>query len=140
MSYAFSSALQKAVYGRLAADSALAALLNGAIYDAPLPLDMVARPPEYLTIGAEEVEEHGSQTSAGALIKFAVEVHSASDGYLRAKTVAGAVCDALIDAELLLERGDLIFLTFVRARASAGAAPEKRKISLTFRAFIEEAA
>lgn len=139
MTYAIAAALQKAIFEALSADAALTSLVADAIYDAPLPLDSVARPAEYLTLGPERVRGLGAKDVDGAVHDFVVTVHSASDGFAASKAVAAAVCDVLLDASLTLERGHLAGLCFLKARADTATPPDKRLISLHFRAFVEDA-
>jgi hypothetical protein len=138
MSYAFSFALQAAVYRRLVADEALAALVGDAIFDAPLQLSPDEMAADYLTIGEETVRANGTKTSEGALHDFEVVAHSARDGFDTVKRIAAAVCAALVDAPLDLEAGRLVALRFLRARADRGPAPEKRRISMRFRAVVDQ--
>lgn len=138
MTYAISEPLQRAVFAKLAGDPNLSALVGADIFDAPLPFDGVATPDEYITIGPERVVEAGSASSSGAVHDFFVIVHSNSEGFGTAKTIAGAVCDVLLDAQLVLTRGHVVCLRFLRAKAELGRPPEKRRISLSFRAFVED--
>ena len=55
-----------------------------------------------------------------------------------AKTVAGIVSDALVTADLSLERGRLVALHFDRARAAREGTGDLRRIDLTFRARVED--
>jgi hypothetical protein len=137
VSYALSAGLQAAVYRRLAGDAELAALAGGAIYDAPpegAPADGM---PDYVTLGAETVRPNDTMTSVGALHDFTVTVHSARDGFERAKRIAATVCACLVDAPLALDGGRLVALRFLRATAERGRAPEKRRVSLRFRAVVD---
>ena len=138
MSYAFGAGLQAKVYQRLAADAALAALVGGAIYDAPLERAPDAAAPDYVTLGEESVRANDTKTSTGAIHDFTVSVHSARDGFDAAKRIAGAVCACLIDAPLALDAGRLVALRFLRAGAERGPAPEKRKVTLRFRAVVDQ--
>jgi hypothetical protein len=136
MSYGASAALQAAVFARLAGDAAVSAGVGDAIYDAP---PAGALPVTFVMIGAEEVRARGDATGAGAEHRFTVSVLSRAGGYQEAKTVAGAVCDALDGAELSLVRGRLVGLWFDRARAArTGRAGDIRRIDLRFRARIED--
>ena len=56
MSYGMAAALQAAIWQRLSADPALAALVGGAIYDAA-PQGTV--PDLYVILGPEDVRERG---------------------------------------------------------------------------------
>ena len=133
MSY-FSAGLQAAVYQRLVGDAALSALVT-AIHDAPIG---VAPDADYVTLGEETVRANDTKTSLGALHDFTVTVHSARDGFETAKRIAAAVCACLVDAPLALEAGRLVALRFLRAGAERGPAPGKRKVTLRFRAVVDQ--
>ncbi len=135
MSVAVSFALQEAVYGRLSTDPVVAALVGSAIFDAP---PSGTPPPLYVLLGAEVVKDRSSKTSAGAQHDFVVKVVSDAPGFSAAKQAAAAVNDALVDAALVLSRGQLISLQFIKAKAQRGGAPEGRQIFLTFRAFVQD--
>lgn len=137
MSYAYSAGLQSAVYARLTSDPSLSALIGDAVFDAPLEAAPKSAISEYVTLGEERVRENGTKTSDGAVHDFQVIVQSARDGFDGAKRIAAAVCDALIEAPLSLQRGRLVDLRFVSARAERGPAPVKRRIALRFRAMID---
>ncbi len=138
MTYALAQSLQKAIYETLIADPAVQALIGTHIYDSPLPLENATDLPDYVTFGREAVKEAGSATSDGALHDFQIIVHSAESGFSPAKTIAGAICDALLDAQLTLSRGDLIYLRFLRAKAATARTERRKTISLDFRAFVED--
>ena len=59
-------------------------------------------------------------------------------GFQLAKEVAGAICDALIDAQLSLNRGHLVGLWFLRAKAARSNSGTSRRIDLTFRARVQD--
>ncbi len=133
MSYAVSESLQTAVYGALVADAAVSSLVGGDIYDA---VPSGALPSVYIALGEEKVRDHSTKTASGALHDLSVDIHSDMAGFQTAKALAGAVCDALIDADLALDRGFLTSLNFRFARARKGISPDQRVINLTFRAFV----
>lgn len=135
MSYGMAAGLQAAIYQRLVQDAALSALVGGAIHDA-VPSGRV--PPLYVTLGPEEVRERGDGSAGGALHRFAVTVVSESAGFQQAKAVAGAVSDALVGAELMLVRGQVTRLSFLRARARRETAGQARRIDLTFQARVDD--
>jgi hypothetical protein len=135
MSYLFAAGLQAGVYARLVADAGIAALVGGAIYDAPPAL--TPGETDYVLLGEETVRDNATKTSDGALHDFSVVVHSGRDGFDHAKRVAAAVCAALVDAPLVLEAGRLVALRFLRAGAERGPAPLKRKVTLRFRAVVD---
>lgn len=133
MSYAMGAALQKAVYARLLADAALAALVGPAIHDAAPP-GVVAG--TYVSLGPEEARDASDKTADGAWHDFVVSVVTDEPGFLTAKAVAGAVSDALVDAPLVLERGTLAGLWFQSAQARRVQAGTMRRIDLRFRARV----
>mgnify|MGYP003571153208 CR=1 FL=1 len=137
MSYGMAAALQAAIWQRLSADPALAALVGGAIYDAA-PQGTV--PDLYVILGPEDVRERGDGTAAGAEHRVTVTVVSAAAGFLIAKQTAGAVSDALVGAALTLDRGWLVSLNFLRARARRSRDGQLRRIDLTFRARVDDGA
>ncbi|MGB5837707.1 MAG: DUF3168 domain-containing protein, partial [Albidovulum sp.] len=69
MSYGVAAALQAAIYQRLAADSALDALVNGAIYDAAPPGSPGGT---YVSIGPETARDASDQVGRGAFHDFTV--------------------------------------------------------------------
>ncbi len=134
MSYATAAALQAAVYQRLRASSALYALVGDAIYDAVPPGTVTGT---FVSLGPEDVRDASDATGGGAEHDFVVSVITDAAGFQAAKTVAAAVSDALADASLVLARGHLVGLWFLRARARRVETGETRRIDLTFRARVE---
>ena len=135
MSYGVSSALQGAVYQRLQADAALAALVGGDIFDAAPPGVV---PSIYVSLGPEDVRDRSDKTGRGADHDFTVSVVTTAAGFQSAKDAAAAVSDALVDAPLVLSRGSLVSLNFVRARAKRVQDADVRRIDLRFRARVED--
>jgi hypothetical protein len=138
VSCAWASGLQAAIYGRLRADSELWDLVGDAIYDAPLDVPDGDPARDHVTLGEEIVRGWGTKTSAGAIHDFDVAVHSERDGFDAVKRIAAAICAALVDAPLAVEGGRVVAVRFLRAKAERGRAPEKRKVSLRFRAVVDE--
>lgn len=136
MSYGVAAALQAAVYQRLSGDAALAALVGGAIHDAP-PAGPL--PDIYVTLGPEEARDRSDVTGGGAWHRFTVSVITGTAGFRAAKEAAAAVSDALVDADLALARGRLAALRFHRARARREDGGALRRIDLTFRARVDDA-
>jgi hypothetical protein len=130
MSYAASPALQAAVFQALTAAPALAGV---AIYDAVPPSPAGT----FVLVGPEEVRDASDKSGAGADHRLAVSVISDGTGFLAAKTIAAAISDALVGASLVLDRGRLVSLLFLRAQARRIDEGELRRIDLTFRARIE---
>ncbi|UAB90044.1 DUF3168 domain-containing protein [Ruegeria sp. SCSIO 43209] len=136
MSYGVAAALQAAVFQRLSGDAQVGSLSGGAIYDA-VPSGVL--PQTYVTLGPEEVRDASDRSGAGALHRFTVSVVSEAAGFSAAKTLAGAVCDALEGAALSLDRGHLVGLWFERASARrTGTGGAIRQIDLRFRARVED--
>ena len=138
MSFFLSGGLQAAVYGRLTAAAEVTTLVGEAIFDGPPNGAPGLLPPDYVILGEESVRPNDTKTSRGALHDFEVTVHSRRDGFERVKRIAGAICEALVDAPLAIEGGTLVALRFLRARATRGPAPEKRQVALRFRAVVDE--
>ncbi|MFA8385252.1 MAG: DUF3168 domain-containing protein [Pelagibaca sp.] len=134
MSYAVAAALQGAVYQRLQSDAALTAQVGSRVYDA-VPKGRL--PDLYVALGPERAVDASDKTGRGAWHEFVVSVISDDAGFQTAKEVSAAVCDALIDAELVLERGRLVALNFKRAVAQREKAG-RRRVDLIFRARVED--
>ncbi|GKY88730.1 DUF3168 domain-containing protein [Sinisalibacter aestuarii] len=135
MSYGVAVALQQAVYQALVADPVLGGLVAGAIYDA-VPPGIVSG--TYVSLGPEDVREASDKTGHGALHEITVSVVTDAAGFSTAKEVATAVSDALVDAELPLARGALVYLNFYRARARRVQDADMRRIDLKFRARVQD--
>ena len=135
MSYGVAAALQAAVYQHLAADVALSALVGTAIYDA---VPAGTGQGTFVSIGPEDVRDRSDKTGGGAEHDFVVSVITDLAGFGTAKAAATAVSDALIGAPLVLTRGALVGLWFLKAVARRGDRGLVRRIDLTFRARVED--
>jgi len=135
MSYGAAAALQAAIYQRLAADPAVQALSQGRIYDAA-PSGEV--PDIYVTLGPEEARDRGDFTGRAARHDFTVSVVADTGGFQRAKELAAAVSDALVDARPPLSRGCVVRMDFVRAVARRVGKAARRHIDLRFAALVAE--
>lgn len=135
MSYAVSAALQSAVFGAIADDAGVQALIGTNVFDEP---PSGALPVTYVVVGEEDVRARSSIGANGAVHDFLVSVISDAAGFMEAKAVAVAVSDVLEDATLGLARGNLVSLAFRRARARRGKSPDQRRIELHFRARVED--
>ena len=135
MTYAVASALQGAVFQRLNGDAPLVGLVGDAIYDA-----VPAGTPKgtFVSLGPEDVRDRSDQTGSGAEHDFVVSVVTDAAGFQTAKAVAAAISDALIGADLVLTRGRLVGLWFVKAVARRADKGVVRRIDLTFRARVED--
>lgn len=147
MTAALSLPLQKALFAWLSADAALLAALGGPrLYDAPPHADGDAAPGPgpYLLLGDESVTPWFDQTQDGAdhLLRFRVVSFAA--GFSEAKTIAGALSDALAGPPPTLERGRIVRIQFLGAEARRGGAGGggadrvARRIDLRFRAILED--
>jgi len=135
MSYGMTAALQEAVYQRLAGDAGLTALVGAAIYDQPPAV--AALPETYITLGHEVARDRGDATAGAAVHDFGVTVISAAAGFQRAKQAAAVISDALTGPDLVLTRGRVVYLRFLKARARRIGGGARRRIDLTFRALVE---
>lgn len=133
MSYGVAQSLQEAIYAHLRADAALTALVGEAVYDVIPPTDL---PALYVALGAEVVRDKSDMTGGGAEHELTISVVTHNAGFSSAKQAAGAVSDALVDAELTLGRGALASLHFYRARAARVGTGDERQINLIFRARV----
>jgi hypothetical protein len=131
MSYAGTAALQSAIFGHLSAVPELAGIT---IMDA-MPSGGGAG--TFILLGPEEALDQSDATGAGAEHRVVISVISDATGFLAAKTVAVVISDALIGADLVLSRGRLVSLGFIKAVARRLEDGEVRRIDLTFRARIE---
>ncbi len=138
MTYVFSAGLQSALYQRLVSSPGLITLIGGAVYDAPLQISGDQSFPDHITLGEEFVRPAGTKTSEGAIHDFTVTVHSGRDGFDTVKRIAAEVCAALLDEPLVAQFGQIVAVRFLRAKAERGPAPEKRKVSLLFRAIVDQ--
>ena len=134
MSYAFSAALQQAVFERLSGDAALAGVVECHVYDAP-PQGRV--PALYVLLGPERVRDRSDASADGAVHDLTVTVAGSGDGFRAAKDAAAAVSAALLSGGMSLPQGRLVALRFTQARARRGARGRGRRIDLTFRARVE---
>ncbi len=135
MSYGVSGALQAAVFAALNADTGLTALVGSAIYDA-VPVGTV--PAIYVLLGSESVREASDISGEGAVHTLTVSIVTTNPGFTTAKAAAGAVSDALQDADLVLSRGSLVSLRFDRAVAKRVDSATARQIDLRFRARVQD--
>ncbi|MGB7243270.1 MAG: DUF3168 domain-containing protein [Sulfitobacter sp.] len=135
MSYAMAGALQAAIYTALVGDTALDALVSGAIYDA---VPSGTAPDTYVSVGQETARDASDKTGNGAVHLVDVAVITTEPGFASAKAVAAAISDVLSDADLTLSRGRLVSLRFVRAQAVRIDASAAREIRLRFRARVED--
>ena len=132
MSYGVAAALQAAIYARLTTAPGLAGV---AVVDAQPSGDGAGT---FVLIGPEDVVDQSDKTGAGAVHNLTVAVISNSAGFAAAKTVAVAVSDALNEPPLVLTRGRLVGLRFLRAKARRLDQGGVRRIDLSFRARVED--
>ncbi len=135
MTYAVSAALQSAVFAAISADPGVVSAVGVAVYDA---IPSGSLPSLYVSIGPEVVRSEDDKTGFGSAHRFVISVVTDVPGFFAAKQAAGAVCDALQDADLALTRGRLVSLRFQRARAIKIDKGAGRRIDLTFRARVED--
>ena len=137
MSYGAGAALQAAIYRQLREDAALGALVGDAIFDA---MPVAAPSGVFVSLGPEDAGDLSDATARGARHDLVVTVGSGSDegaGFFAVKEAAVAVADALEDADLVLSRGRLAGMRFLRAKARKVENGVARQVDLTFRARID---
>ena len=95
-------------------------------------------PDLYVSLGPEKVTADDDKTGTGSAHQFVISVVTDVPGFRAAKDAAGAVSDALHEADLTLLRGRLVSLRFERARAYQIENSTGRRIDLTFRARVDD--
>ena len=134
MTYALGASLQTAVYGRLASDPALDALVAGAVFDT-IPDDA---PDLFVAIGPERVSGRLDVTGSGAVHDISVSVVTRRGGYFSAKDAAGRVSEALTGSVLAMTRGRIVSIRFLRARTRRDEGEGTRRVDLWFRARVDD--
>lgn len=135
MSYGLAAPLQEAVFQRLRAAPAVAALVGTDVFDAPPPGPV---PPLYVALGPEDARDRSDKTARAAEHRFTVSVVSEGGGFRAAKELAGEIDAALTGAPLTLSRGHVVTLGFDRARARRDRNGTRRQIDLRFRAVVDD--
>lgn len=136
MSYAVGAALQQAVFECLRSDAVVSGLVGASIFDA---LPVGERPDTYVVLGEETVRDMSDGSAQGAMHRFLISVVTVTAGYGHIKLVAAAIGDALFNADMALNRGRIVNLSFERATAKrSGKAGRMRRIDLRFRACVED--
>jgi hypothetical protein len=135
MSYAMSAALQRVVYQALTQSVALQAVVGTAIFDAP-PTGSL--PSIYVSLGPESAIAQSDVTARGARHDFVISVVTDAAGFQAAKDAAGIVSDILAQPLAPLDRGQLVNLSFHKARALRDEAAQLRRIDLIFRARLDD--
>lgn len=133
MSYTSGAALQGAIYGLLAHDPALAALVDG-VHDAAPPGTPQGT---YVVLGEEEVLDRGDITGPGAEHRLALSVVSDAAGFQRAKLAGARISDLLAGAPPPLPQGRVVAIWFLDARARRLEGGTVRRIDLRFRVRVE---
>ncbi|QIE41645.1 DUF3168 domain-containing protein [Meridianimarinicoccus aquatilis] len=132
MTYALSAPLQTAVFERLSEDGALSAV---PVFDAP-PAGL---PPSlYVALGPEDVRDRSDKTGHAAQHRFAVSVVGDGGGFHLLKQTAATVEAALVGMPLSLSRGRVVSLRFERAVARRDRNGIRRRVEMTFRAFLDD--
>ncbi|MCH2066878.1 DUF3168 domain-containing protein [Shimia sp.] len=135
MSYGVGAALQEAIYAALQADVTLNTLVGNDIFD-QLPVGKV--PDLFVSLGPETVLDRSDKDGDGAEHRFVVSVIGDASGFAKVKAAAAAVSDGLVDADLSLSRGRLVYLRFDRAVAKRDGRKNLRRVDLRFVARVED--
>lgn len=130
MSYAVSAAVQKAMYEALVADPPVGAIFDGA------PEGEV--PDTYAVIGAEDVRDRSSMDARLSEHRAIVTVYGAEAAFSSTKLMAGAICDRMLAGLPNLDRGRVVSIEFIRARARRVTSNAQRRIEMTFRLIVED--
>ncbi len=134
MSYQSAAAVQVALYALLSADTALAALVPGGIYDATPPATPQGT---YVLLGDEDVIDRSDVTGPGAEQRVLISVVSDAAGFLTAKTAAARISDILPGAQPALGVGRVVAIWFHQAQARRAEGGGVRRIDLRFRVRVE---
>jgi len=135
VSYGVSGPLQAAIFQLLQGDVPLGAIVGSAVYDA---VPSGSLPPLYVVLGEEDVRDRSDKDGGGALHDLVISVVTDAAGFAGAKVAAAAVSDALLDAELVLSRGRVVGVWFLKAQARRVGTGGQRRIDLRFRAQTED--
>lgn len=135
MSYGVGAALQEAVFAALQADAVLNTLVGNDIFD-QLPTGKV--PALFVSLGPETVLDRSDKDGCGAEHRVLVSVIGEASGFAKVKAAAAAVSDVLVDADLMLNRGRLVYLRFDRAVAKRDTRKNQRRVDLRFVARVED--
>jgi hypothetical protein len=141
MTYALGWPLQKAVYAALMAAPAVGGALGGRIHDgAPQEAEPGAGDAVYIVLGDDSAIDFSAADMAGAGHLITIGIVAPRRSFGEAKAVAGAVCDVLLGADLALERGRVVSLSFQSAKTKREERDAIRRIDLRFRALVEDTA
>ena len=134
MTYAMGAELQRAIFERLTEDPLVRMLVQDAVFDA-VP---AVSPDLFIALGPERVTARADVSGGGAIHQVQLSVVTKRNGYSAAKTLAAAVSDALVDADLPLARGKVVSVIFQRAQARRDEGEGTRRIDLWFRARLDD--
>ncbi|MEN9408715.1 MAG: hypothetical protein RL216_689 [Pseudomonadota bacterium] len=130
MSYGLAGAVQAAVHAALVAHPDLSGV---AVMDAVPPGGAAGT---FVLIGAEEVRDASDISGAGAEHRVEVSVRSDAAGFLAAKGVAAAVCDAM-EGVAVAAPARVVDVGFLKAKAVRSEDGAERRVDLTFRVRVE---
>lgn len=134
MSYAAAAALQTALFQRLDGDATLATLVPGGVHDAPEPATPQGT---YVVIGLEDAIDRSDVTGPGAEHRLTIQVVSAQDGFLDAKTAAARIDALMADPWPALATGRIVACWFLDARARRSDGGDLRRLDLRYRLRVE---
>lgn len=138
MTYAFSWALQQALFAALRDHPDVAALAGGRVHDeAPHAAEGALASGPVILLGDESVEPWGAANDAGAAHAVQIAVVSADRGFGALKRLAGAVCEVAL-GPLALSRGRVVNASFLGGRTSRIEGAGLRRIDLRFRIAVED--
>lgn len=125
--------LQKAVYARLIADTALAALVDGRVFDR-VPSD-AGKP--YISFGPVTADDDSADCIDGLSVSMQIDAWSVAVGFAEVKAIAEAVRKAIASADLSLATHALADLTHRSTRVMRDPDGLTSHAVITFDASIE---
>lgn len=131
--------LQQAIVRALRASPAVAALIDGRVYDrVPAKSGMIVAEHPYVSFGPEQdIPEHLDCIDGGDIV-LQIDVWSRAPGRREAKRIARAVKDALDDADLQLETNALVCLSYEGRQVLDDPDGLTTHIAMSFQATVEE--
>ncbi|MFV0244906.1 MAG: DUF3168 domain-containing protein [Qingshengfaniella sp.] len=135
MSYRDAGDLQAAIHARLTGDTALMALVAGAVFDA---VPEGRAPDVYLALGAEEVTE--TRDHDGAIMRHRIDLSAIgkAESFAQVKAVAAAAEAALRAAPLTAPGLNIMDMWLERVRATRGKHPARRRIDMRITVLLDQ--
>lgn len=127
--------LQGAIYSRLIADSAVAALAGDRVYDQPPPVPQRVFP--YVSFGPFDTIEDDAECFPTSDIFIQIDVWSREVGFPECRRLMAAVMDSLHDAPIDLPSNALVVLQHQQSRTMRDPDGLTSHAAMTFEAVVE---